>query len=94
MEKSKYSRTKPNSNNVYLPIQPYRGFLKENSNTRKVPIPKNNQDINNLTTKPKGDIKWHKLTDWIHKQGPVFCCRQETHRRSKRLEKSLPSKWS
>jgi hypothetical protein len=27
MEKPKYSRTKPNLNNMYLPIQPYRGFF-------------------------------------------------------------------
>jgi hypothetical protein len=24
-------------------------------------------------------IKRHRLTDWIHKQDPVFCCIQETH---------------
>jgi exonuclease III len=24
-------------------------------------------------------IKRHKLTDWIHKQDPAFCCIQETH---------------
>ena len=24
-------------------------------------------------------IKRHRLTDWIHKQGPTFCCIQKTH---------------
>jgi hypothetical protein len=23
--------------------------------------------------------KRHRLTDWIHKQDPTFCCIQETH---------------
>jgi hypothetical protein len=36
MEKPKYSRTKPNSNSIYLPTQPYRGSWKEKSNTRKI----------------------------------------------------------
>jgi hypothetical protein len=37
MEKTKYSRTKPNSDNIYLSTQPYRGFWKENSKVRKIP---------------------------------------------------------
>jgi hypothetical protein len=24
-------------------------------------------------------IKRHRLIDWLHKQGPTFCCIQETH---------------
>jgi exonuclease III len=24
-------------------------------------------------------FKRHRLTDWIHKQDPAFCCIQETH---------------
>jgi hypothetical protein len=28
-------------------------------------------------------IKRHRLTDWIHKQDPTFCCIQETHLRDK-----------
>ena len=24
-------------------------------------------------------IKGHRLTDWLHKQDPTFCCLQETH---------------
>jgi hypothetical protein len=47
-------------------------------------------------------IKRHKLTDWIHKQDPAFCCIQETHFNNKDghylkvkgWKKSLPSKWS
>jgi hypothetical protein len=46
-------------------------------------------------------IKTHKLTDWIHKQDPAFCCIQETHFNKKDVYylrvkewKSLPSKWS
>ena len=28
-------------------------------------------------------IKRHRLTDWLHKQDPTFCCLQETHLREK-----------
>jgi exonuclease III len=28
-------------------------------------------------------IKRHRLTDWLHKQEPTFCCLQETHIREK-----------
>jgi exonuclease III len=24
-------------------------------------------------------IKRHRLTDWLHKQDPTYCCIQETH---------------
>jgi hypothetical protein len=24
-------------------------------------------------------IKRHRLTDWLHKQDPIYCCIQETH---------------
>jgi exonuclease III len=30
----------------------------------------------NLLNSP---IKRHRLTDWLHKQDPPFCCLQETH---------------
>jgi hypothetical protein len=40
MEKPKYSRTKPNSNNIYQPTQCYRVSWKENSNKRKILAPK------------------------------------------------------
>jgi hypothetical protein len=53
MEKTKYSRTKPKSNSIYLPTQPYGGSWKENSNTRKVPAPKKGKDNMYLTTKSK-----------------------------------------
>ena len=32
-------------------------------------------NINGLTS----PIKRHRLTDWIRKQDPTFCCIQETH---------------
>ncbi|EGW09537.1 hypothetical protein I79_006137 [Cricetulus griseus] len=35
-EKTRYSMTKPDSNNTYPPIQPYRKFCKENCNPRKL----------------------------------------------------------
>jgi exonuclease III len=46
-------------------------------------------------------IKRHKLTHWIYKQDPAFCCMQETHLnnkyrhylRVKGWKKDLPSKW-
>jgi hypothetical protein len=28
-------------------------------------------------------IKRHRLTDWLYKQNPTFCCLQETHHRDK-----------
>jgi exonuclease III len=28
-------------------------------------------------------IKRHRLTDWLQKQDPTFCCLQETHLREK-----------
>ena len=28
-------------------------------------------------------IKNHRLTDWLHKKDPIFCCLQETHLREK-----------
>ena len=28
-------------------------------------------------------IKGHRLTDWLHKQDPTFCCLRETHLREK-----------
>ena len=28
-------------------------------------------------------IKRHRLTDWLHKQNPTFCCKQEIHLRDK-----------
>jgi hypothetical protein len=59
MEKTKYFRTKPNSNNIYLPIQPYKGSWKENSNPRKVSSPKKGQDIKHLMTKPKSENHKH-----------------------------------
>jgi hypothetical protein len=51
MEKTKYSRTKPNS--IYLPSQSYRGSQKENSNTRKIPAPKKGHNIKHFTIKSK-----------------------------------------
>jgi hypothetical protein len=59
MEKLKYSRTKPNSNSIYLPIQPYRRCWGKKSNTRKIPAPKKGQDIKHLTTKSKAESHKH-----------------------------------
>jgi exonuclease III len=28
-------------------------------------------------------VKRHRLTEWLHKQDPTFCCIQETHLRDK-----------
>jgi hypothetical protein len=59
VEKPKYSRIKPNSNSIYLRTQPYRGSLMEKSNIRKIPAPKNGQDIKHLTTKSKAESHKH-----------------------------------
>jgi hypothetical protein len=59
MEKPKYSRTKPNSNSIYLPTHPYIGSWKENSNTRKTSAPNKGQNIKHLTIKQKGESHKH-----------------------------------
>jgi hypothetical protein len=59
MEKTKYSRTKLNSNSIYLPTHPYRGSWKENFKTRKIPASKKEQDIKHLTTKSKAESHKH-----------------------------------
>jgi hypothetical protein len=58
MEKTKYSRTKPNTNSICETTQPYRGSWEENSMTRKIPAPMKVQDIKYLTTKSK--VESHK----------------------------------
>jgi hypothetical protein len=45
--------TKLNLNNIFPLIQSCRGQEKENSNTRRETMPKENQEINHLTTNPK-----------------------------------------
>jgi hypothetical protein len=35
------------------------------------------------TNELNSPIKRHRLTDWLHKQNPTFCCLQETHLREK-----------
>jgi hypothetical protein len=59
VEKPKYSRTKPNSNSIYLPTQTYRRSGKENSNTRKIPAPKKGKNIKHLTTNLKAESHKH-----------------------------------
>jgi exonuclease III len=36
-------------------------------------------NINGLNT----PMKTHRLTDWLYKQNPIFCCLQEIHFREK-----------
>jgi hypothetical protein len=55
MEKLKYSRTKPNSNSIYLTTQLYRESWKENSNTRKIPASKKRQYIKHVITMSKAE---------------------------------------
>jgi hypothetical protein len=54
MKKTKYARTKSNSNNIYLPTELYTGSWKEKSNTRKMPALKKGQD-KHLTTNSKAE---------------------------------------
>ena len=54
MEKTKYSRTKPNSNTIFQ-SSPEEDPRRKTSNIRKLPGTKKEQDINYLTTKPKGE---------------------------------------
>jgi hypothetical protein len=63
--------------------------LKEDSHKNRIPTlttkkPGSNNyfflislNINGLNS----PIKRHRLTDWLHKQDPTFCCIQETHLR-------------
>jgi hypothetical protein len=55
MEKPRHSMTKQNLNNIFPPIQTYRGKQKENSNTRNENTPKRKQEINLLPTNPKDE---------------------------------------
>jgi hypothetical protein len=59
MEKPRYSMTKPNLNNIFLLIQPYRGYWKKISNTRRVTTPKKIQEIKHFTTNPKEENHTH-----------------------------------
>jgi hypothetical protein len=66
--------------------------LKEDSHKNRMPtlttkiIGSNNYislislNINGLNSPIK---KKHRLTDWLHKQDPTFCCLQKTHLRKK-----------
>jgi len=45
MEKRKYFKANPNSNNIYKQIQPYRKYKKEHSNPRRVTTSKKLQAI-------------------------------------------------
>jgi len=38
-------------------------------------------------------IKRHRLTDWIYKEDPAFCCMQETHLRDKGRQYLRVSGW-
>ena len=58
----RWTRTKPNLTNIWLLNQLYREFYRENSNTRRVPTPKKRQDINHLTTKPKGENHTQRMS--------------------------------
>ena len=109
-QKTKYSMTKPNLNNIFPLNQPCRRYYKENSNTKRQTIPvktkklifsqqtqkkgttKHNSTSNNKNNRKQqslvllslninglnSPIKRHRITDWILKQDPEFCCKQET----------------
>jgi exonuclease III len=61
--------------------------LKEDSHKNRIPtLTTNFIGINNyfslISLNINGlnsPIKRHRLTDWLHKQNPTFCCLQETH---------------
>jgi hypothetical protein len=48
--------TKPNLNNTFLLIQPYRGYWKEISNSRRITAPKETKEIKYFTTTQKKKI--------------------------------------
>jgi hypothetical protein len=56
-EKTRYSMTKPNLNNIFLLIQPYIGYKKENSNKRRLTTSKKTY----LTRKPKDENHIHMI---------------------------------
>ena len=51
--------TKSTLNNIFLLIQPYRRYWKEDSNTRRITIPEKTQEIDHLTTNPKEENHTH-----------------------------------
>ena len=59
MKKPRYSMTKPNITSILLLIQPYRGYQKENSNTRRVTTPKKTQEIKHFRINPKEENHIH-----------------------------------
>jgi exonuclease III len=49
-------------------------------------VTENNKEFSLISLNINGlnsSIKRHRLTDWLHKQDPTFCCTQETHLRVK-----------
>jgi hypothetical protein len=46
MDKERYFMTNPNLNSIFLLIQPYRGYWKENFNKRRVTTSKKTHEIN------------------------------------------------
>ena len=56
MEKTRYSMTKPDLNNMYPQTQPYRKYQKENPNPRKLTAPTKIQATDDPPpSKPKED---------------------------------------
>ena len=58
--------TKPNLNNIFKQFQPYRGYWKDNTNTRRENIPKKTEEIKHLTTNPKEENHTHTHTHTHH----------------------------
>jgi exonuclease III len=49
-------------------------------------MPRSNNYLSLMSLKVSGlnsPIIRNRLTDWLHKQDPTFCCLQETHLRNK-----------
>jgi hypothetical protein len=59
MKKPRYSMTKPNSNNICLLIQPYRGYWNEIFNIRRISTLKKTRGTKQFMINPKGEIHTH-----------------------------------
>ena len=74
--------TKLNSHNIFPRIQPFKDSHKNRIPTLTTKITGSNNHFSSISLHINGlnsPIKRHRLTDWLHKQDPTFCCIQETH---------------
>jgi hypothetical protein len=74
---------KKQDSNLSTSLKKIATRTESNSNNKKTG---SNKDFSLISLNINGlnsPIKRCRLTDWLHKQDPTFCCIQETHFRNK-----------